>query len=60
MELTREEQRMFDGEAGAAARESMEILVALGRIYGASRMVPVTSVQVSGVSFKTIGQAGLD
>jgi len=60
MELTREEQRMFDGETGAAARESMEILVALGRIYGASRMVPVTSVQVSGVSFKTIGQAGLD
>jgi predicted aconitase len=60
MELTREEQRMFDGEAGEAARESMEILVALGRIYGASRMVPVTSAQVSGVSFKTIGQAGLD
>ena len=60
LSLTSREQSMFDGEAGEAARESMEILVALGEIYGAARMVPVTSVQVSGVSYKTIGQAGLD
>ncbi|MFH0885168.1 MAG: aconitase X catalytic domain-containing protein [Candidatus Micrarchaeota archaeon] len=58
--LSKQEQKMFNGELGEAVRESMEILVALGRIYGAKRMVPVTSVQVSGVSFKTIGQAGLD
>lgn len=51
---------MFDGELGEAARESMEILVALGKIYGAKRMVPVTSAQVSGVSYKTIGEAGLE
>jgi hypothetical protein len=60
MELSGEEQRMFDGELGEAARESMEILVALGKIYCAERMVPVSSAQVSGVSFKTIGQAGLE
>jgi predicted aconitase len=60
MRLNTEEQRMYDGEAGEAARESMEILVALGRIYGAERMVPVTSVQVAGVSYKTIGDAGLE
>jgi predicted aconitase len=58
--LSQAEQRMFDGEAGEAARESMEILVALGKIYSAERMVPVTSVQVSGVSYKTIGEAGLE
>jgi predicted aconitase len=51
---------MFDGELGDAARESMEILVALGKIFGAKRMIPVTSAQISGVSYKTIGQAGLD
>ena len=51
---------MFNGELGEAARESMEILVALGKIYDAERMVPVTSVQVSGVSYKTIGEAGLE
>ncbi len=59
MELTAEEQRMYDGGDGEAARESMEILVALGKIYGARRMVKVTSAQISGVSFKTIGPAGL-
>jgi len=60
MELRAEEQVMFDGEAGEAARQSMEILAALGKIYGAEKMVPVSSVQVSGVSYKTIGRAGLE
>src|SRR3989344_6836408 len=60
MMLTSEQQKMFDGEKGEAARQSMEILVALGRIYGAKRMIPVSSVQVAGVSYKTIGDAGLE
>jgi predicted aconitase len=37
----------------------MEILVALGTIYGAERMVPVTSVQIAGVSYDNLGEAGL-
>jgi predicted aconitase len=60
MELTDEEQRMLDGEEGGAAQRAMEILVGLGRIYGAERMVPVESVQVSGVSFGSLGDAGLE
>jgi predicted aconitase len=60
MELSKEEQRMFDGELGEASRQSMEILVAMGRIYDAKRMIPVSSAQVSGVSYKTIGDAGLE
>jgi predicted aconitase len=60
MKLTKEEQRMFDGEMGEAAAQSMEILVALGKIYGAEKMIPITSSQVSGVSYKTIGEAGLE
>jgi len=60
MHLERREQQMFDGESGEAARVSMEILVALGKIYGAERMIPVTSAQVAGVSYKTIGDAGLE
>lgn len=51
---------MLNGEQGEAARQSMEILAALGKIYGARGMVPVTSVQVAGVSYKTIGEAGLE
>ena len=38
----------------------MDILVALGDIYGASKLVDITSAQVSGVSYKTIGDAGLE
>jgi hypothetical protein len=58
--LTKDEQMMLDGELGDGPRQSMEILVALARIYGALRMIPVTSAQISGVSYKTIGDAGLE
>jgi len=51
---------MLGGECGEASQQSMEILVALGKIYGATRMIPVTSSQISGVSYKTIGDAGLE
>lgn len=51
---------MYDGENGEAARQSMEILVALGTIYDAKNMIPITSAQIAGVSYKTIGNAGLD
>jgi len=37
----------------------MEILVALGTIYEAERMVPVTSVQIAGVSYDNLGEVGL-
>ena len=60
MFLTKEEQEMCDGEYGETIRKSMDILVALGDIYGASGLVDITSAQVSGVSYKTIGEAGLE
>ena len=51
---------MLAGEQGRATRKAMEILTALGTIYGAERMVPVTSVQIAGVSYDNLGEAGLD
>ncbi|MCX8150484.1 MAG: aconitase X catalytic domain-containing protein [Candidatus Bathyarchaeota archaeon] len=60
MYLTKEEQRMLDGEEGYAARKSMEILVALGEIYGAERLIKIGSVQVAGVSYHNLGDAGLE
>ncbi len=59
MKLTSEEQKMLDGAHGRATQKAMEILVALGTIYGAERMVPVTSVQIAGVSYDNLGEAGL-
>ena len=60
MFLTKKEEQMCDGEFGETVRKSMDILVALGDIYGASKLVDITSAQVSGVSYKTIGDAGLE
>lgn len=59
MELTKEEQAMLDGDMGRAAQKAMQILAALGTIYGARRMTPVASVQVAGVSYDNLGEAGL-
>ncbi len=60
MELTAEEKDMLSGKQGNAVRQSMEILVALGEIFGAKRLIDVSSVQVSGVSYHNLGEAGLD
>ncbi len=43
-----------------AMRKSMQILVALGKIYNARQMIPVASVQVAGVSYDNLGEAGLE
>jgi len=60
MYLTEEEERMLDGEEGYAVKKSMEILVALGNIYGAEKLIRVGSVQVAGVSYHNLGDAGLE
>jgi len=60
MYLTKEEERMLDGEQGRAVKKSMEILVALGDIYGAEKLIEVNSVQIAGVSYHNLGDAGLE
>jgi len=58
--LTRLEERMLAGEYGYAAQKAMEILVALGKIYGAERMIEIRSAQISGVSYSNLGEEGLE
>jgi predicted aconitase len=60
MRLTKIEAKMLRGEEGYAVRKSMEILVALGEIYGAESLIKVGSVQVAGVSYHNLGDAGLE
>lgn len=60
MELTNEEKEMLDGRQGNAVKKSMEILCALGEIYGAKRLIDVSSVQIAGVSYDNLGDAGLE
>jgi predicted aconitase len=60
MYLTKEEEQILNGEAGETLRQAIGILVTLGDIYGADRLIPIKSAQIAGVSYKTIGDAGLE
>jgi hypothetical protein len=59
MHLTRDEESILAGEQGRGKQKAMELVVALGDIFGARRLIPIASAQVSGASFKTVGDAGI-
>jgi hypothetical protein len=59
MYLTKEEERIYEGEFGETLEKAMRILVSLGEIYEASHLIPISSAHISGASYKTIGDAGL-
>ncbi len=60
MYLTKEEEYIIDGEKGEVQQRMFRLLVRLGEIYGAEKMIPVGSVQVAGVSYKSIGDPGTE
>ena len=60
MELTQADKHMLEGQEGPAVQKAMEILVAIGTIYDADRLLPVASVQIAGVSYDNLGEAGLE
>jgi predicted aconitase len=60
MKLTSEEQDMLDGKHGKSAKKSMEILTTLGDIFEAESMIPIVGVQIAGVSYANLGEAGLE
>lgn len=51
---------MLAGDYGAGVSKSLELLVALGDVFGAEKLVPVEGAHVSGVSYKNLGDAGLE
>jgi len=57
MHLTKEEERIYEGEEGWTKKKAMEILVAIGDINSASELIPIKCAHLSGVSYKTIGEA---
>lgn len=60
MFLTSEEEKILDGELGEIKSKAMRILVTLGDIFKADRLIPIESTQIAGISYKTIGDAGLE
>ncbi|MFA4848117.1 MAG: aconitase X catalytic domain-containing protein [Methanoregula sp.] len=59
MYLDPSDERILAGEQGETKAKMLELLVALGKVFGAERLVPIRSAQVSGASYKTIGEYGL-
>jgi predicted aconitase len=57
--LTKEEEAMLDGEYGSAKAIATKLLVTIGDVFEASRLVSIKSAQISGVSYKNIGETGL-
>ncbi len=60
MYLTKEEEKILAGEEGEVSQRMFRLLVRLGEIYGADKMIPVGSVQVAGVSYKSIADPGTE
>lgn len=59
MFLTDEQKRMRDGDCGEPVQVAMEMLCALGEIYGAEKLIPVKSAHCAGLSLKSHGIAGM-
>jgi hypothetical protein len=60
MQLDKDDERILAGDQGETRQKMLELLVALGKVFGAERLVPIKSAQVSGASYKTIGKYGLE
>ena len=60
MLLDKDDEQILAGGQGETKQKMLELLVALGKVFGAERLVPIKSAQVSGASYKTIGKYGLE
>ncbi|MEM0128382.1 MAG: aconitase X catalytic domain-containing protein [Thermoplasmatales archaeon] len=59
MFLNKEEELIYDGEEGEAKKLSIRLLAALGDLGGAEKLIPIKSAHISGVSYKNIGDGGI-
>ena len=60
MNLTDREKKMLDGHFGTGPQSAMRMLVTLGEIYGAERMIPVSSCHVGGRSYLISGEENIE
>ncbi len=55
MFLTKEQQNMLDGEQGHAIAKLTNLVVKIGEVNGATRLIPIKNAQIAGVSYFTVG-----
>ncbi len=60
MFLSKEEERILNGEEGEVKQLALKLLVKLGEKFKAEKLIKITSVQIAGISYKTISEPGLE
>lgn len=60
MYLTNSEEKALSGERGEALEIAYRVLLAIGKLGNAEKLIPIEWAHVSGVSYLTIGEYGLD
>ena len=60
MYLTQKEKEILRGSHGEALRIAMVIMKDIGEIYGAKRMIPITSAHIDGCSYSAVWDSGLE
>ncbi len=60
MYLTREEEKILSGEYGPEYQKALKALVKLGEAMGAKRLINIVHAHISGISYRNIGDAGLE
>jgi predicted aconitase len=59
LQLTKEEEKIFEGEMGDAPKLAIRLLYSLGELGEAERLIPIKSAHISGVSYKNVGEGGI-
>ena len=59
MQLTKREQEMLAGKHGIGAQKCMKLLVTMGEVTGAKRMVPIVSGHIAG-NYSVMGDEGIE
>ncbi len=60
MYLTKEEEAMINGEFGEAVELAIKVVVKVGEVLGATRLIDVTHAHVSGISYFNILDYGME
>ncbi|MCG3221614.1 MAG: aconitase X catalytic domain-containing protein [Candidatus Heimdallarchaeota archaeon] len=57
MYLTKNQERLLAGEKGNAIAKMMKLIVKIGEVNNADKLIQIRSAQIAGVSYHTVGDA---
>ena len=60
MYLSKEEEKILNGERGEAFRVALETIVKVGDVLNAEKLVEINWAHISGISYKNLGDSGLE